>query len=142
MASNIVISDAQATPVAHTFVPIGRDKNGTFWFTDQSQSNAIGFWRISVTEKFPGPPKPGDTAESRVYRYDIGLYEPTLEAVTPAGTGYTPAPTVAYTMRGLRTFLCPERSSLLERQNIVKMGPLLDQNAQIVTLVTTLALMQ
>jgi hypothetical protein len=32
MASNIVKDDAQATPVTHTFVPLGPDKDGVFWF--------------------------------------------------------------------------------------------------------------
>lgn len=34
--ANIVINDGLATPVAHTFIPVGQDKNGVWLFEDKA----------------------------------------------------------------------------------------------------------
>lgn len=132
-AVNIVLADAQATPVNHTFVPIGRDPKNplVFWFEDQSAANSVGFWRISVETKRPPPAGAGTSAKDRVYRSIIGLHEPVLEALAPNDNGFTPAPTVAYVPRTFCEFVDPERSVPLDRANMAKMVPLLLQNSQI-----------
>ena len=113
MASNIVLADAAGTPVNHTFVPIGRDKAGVFWFEDQSAANAVGFWRISVEQKRPASPVAGTTSKDRAYRTVIGLHEPILETVSNSTvSGIAPAPTVAYIPRAFSEYVAPERSSL------------------------------
>jgi hypothetical protein len=135
-ASNIVLADAAVTPVNHTFIPMGYDKNGVFWFEDQSQANAIGYWRISVELKRPPPAAPGQTSEGRAYRARVNLHEPVLANITNSTvTGVLPAPQLAYTVRSFTEFALPERSALLDRQNISKMMPLLLQNAQIKAIV-------
>lgn len=133
-ANNIVLADAQATPVNHTFVPIGRDpKNpNLFWFEDQSAANSVGFWRISVETKRPAQPAAaGVSAKDRVYRTIVGLHTPVLESLSPNDNGFTPAPTVAYVPRAFMEFIDPERSIPLDRSNVAKMAPLLLQNSQI-----------
>lgn len=131
-ASNIVLNDAATTPVAHTFIPMGYDTNGVFWFEDQSQSNAIGYWRISAELKRPPAAAAGQSSEGRVYRARFALHEPVQANITNSTvTGVLPAPALAYTVRSFSEFVLPERSSLLDRQNIAKMTPLLIQNAQI-----------
>lgn len=139
-AVNIVIPDAQATPVNHTFVPIGIDvKTGTYWFEDQSAANVLGFWRISYERKSPPPAGQRQSSEGRTYRLRIGLHEPVLANVTNSTvSGIAPAPQLAYTPRAFTEFLLPEQTALLDRQNIQKMMPLLLQNAQIKSLVETL----
>lgn len=67
-ATSIVLADAQATPVNHTFTPVGLDGNKTFWFVDQSQANAIGYWKVSVEITQPANAQPGESSQKRVYR--------------------------------------------------------------------------
>jgi hypothetical protein len=139
MASNIVIADAQATPVNHTFVPIGRDAQNRFWFVDQSATNAVGFWRISIREKHPGNPAPGQTTVDRVYRYEFALHEPVLAVVGNNAGGYQAVPRVDYITRFVGDYILPEASTLQNRADIAKMFPLLLQNSQVTGLVTSLA---
>lgn len=140
LATNIVLADAQATPVNHTFIPLGPDKNGVFWFEDQSASTPIGFWKISVDAKRPGPPSAGETSSKRLIRVKVGLHQPVLENTTNATvSGVAPAPTVSYIPRSFAEYLIPERSSLIDRQNARKMFANLQANAQVVAAVETLA---
>lgn len=126
-AANIVLADAQATPVNHTFIPVGRDRNGVFWFEDQSFGNSVGYWRISVETRRPANAAAG-TSATRSYRTVIGLHEPVLETLSNNSAGFTPAPTVAYVPRTFCEFVDPERSTLQNRKDMAKMVPLLLQN--------------
>lgn len=137
--ANIVIADAAATPVNHTFIPLGLDTDGRFWFEDQSQANVIGYWRIAISLKRPANAQAGQSSEGRTYRARIELHEPVLANITNSTvTGVLPAPQLAYTMRFFGECPIPERSALLDRQNIAKMFPLLIQNAQVQAMLTTL----
>jgi hypothetical protein len=143
MASNIVLADALATPVNHTFVPIGRDKNGVFHFEDQSQANAVGFWRITVELVRPPAAQARQNSEGRSQRVKIGLHEPILETVSNATvTGIAPAPTVSYVPRSFTEFVMPERSSLQNRKDLRKMTAALLGDTQIVSAVENLAYIQ
>lgn len=136
MATNIVLSDAAATPVAHTFIPLGRDSKNVFWFEDQSQTNTIGYWRISVEQKRPMPAQAGQNSKERTYRTVIGLHEPVLETVSNSTiSGIPPAPTVAYVPRCFTEYVAPERSSLLDRKHLRKMNASLQADAQITAVV-------
>jgi len=139
-AANIVIADAQGTPVDHTFVPVGFDKNGVFWWDDQTVGGtnppAIGFWRISAEFKRPASAKVGDNSSNRVQRITIGLHEPVLETVSNSTvTGIAPAPTVAYIQRAFMEYIIPERASYLDRANLAKMSSLLILKDQIVAMI-------
>jgi len=137
-AANIVLADAQVTPVNHTFVPIGLDKDGVFWFEDQSASSAIGNWKISAEIKKPGNPGSGVSSKDRTTRVRLGLHEPVLETLSNNSSGFTPAPTVAYVPRAFREFVMPERSTLQNRKDLRKMAALLDGDATIVSVVESL----
>lgn len=140
MASDIVIADAAGTPVNHTFKPLGVDAKGVYWWVDQSQANPLGYWKISAEVTRPANPRPGDSATNRVYRVKVALHEPVLANITNSTvTGVAPAPTLAYTPRSHQEFIIPESATLLDRQNIAKMTPLLAQNTQIKSLVESLA---
>lgn len=137
--ANIVIADAAATPVNHTFIPMGLDNDGKFWFEDQSQANVLGYWRISLALKRPPPGQPGQSSDGRVFRARVELHEPVLANITNSTvTGVLPAPQLAYVQRGFGEYVLPERSALLDRQNIAKMFPLLLQNAQVKALIENL----
>lgn len=137
--TNIVLADAQATPVNHTFEPRGRDANGVEWLTDYSQSNAVGYWQISIQTVQPAAPRAGDSSQGRTFRIKIGLHEPVLETLGNASqSGILPAPTVAYIPRSFIEYVVPERSAVLDRQNLAKMTHLLAANAQVIDFVTKL----
>lgn len=139
MPSNIVLADAQATPVDHTFIPIGLDKDGTFWFVDQAQSNAVGYWRIGIKVKAPAPARVGESSNGRTYRVNVTLSEPILEtAGDSSASGIIPAPTVAYIPRTVIEYILPERTTLLDRKNIRKMSYLLLNDAQVINFVENL----
>jgi hypothetical protein len=143
MASNIVLADAQGTPVNHTFIPIGRDSKGIYWFEDQSQANAIGFWKVSVELVRPGTPSASQSSEGRTIRVKIGLHEPLLETVSNnTVAGIAPAPTVSYVPRAFTDYVMPERSALLDRKNLRKMNASLQADAQIIACVETLTYIQ
>jgi hypothetical protein len=138
-AANIVLADAQATPVNHTFVPLGPDANGIFWFEDQSAANAIGNWRISYQLKRPAVPKAGLSSKDRAYRAEIGLHEPILETVSNSTvSGIAPAPTIAYTSRAFISVVLPERGNLQNRKDLRKMTYNLMNETQLVSLVESL----
>lgn len=137
-AINIVLADAQVTPVNHTFVPLGPDADGTFWFEDQSQDSAVGFWRVSYQLKRPKPGGAGTTA-SRTYRAVIGLHEPILETVSNnTVSGISPAPTISYVPRSFTEYVMPERASLQNRKDLRKMNANLQSEAQLIALVESL----
>lgn len=140
VATNIVLADAQGTPVNHTFIPLGPDAKGVFWFEDQSQTSPIGFWHISVEIKRPSAAAIGESSAKRVARIKVGLHQPLLENVTNSTvSGVAPAPTISYVPRTYVEYILPERSVLLDRQNARKMSYNLLNNAQIVAVVETLA---
>lgn len=140
-AANIVLADAQGTPVNHTFVPKGPDKEGVFWFEDQSQANAIGFWKISLQLKQPPVSQAGQSSAARTFRAVIGWHQPILETVSNnTVSGISPAPTVSYVPRGFAECILPERSALLDRKNIRKMMANGLAEAQITALIETLVL--
>lgn len=136
VATNIVLADAQAAPVNHTFVPVGRDNNGVFWFEDQSQANAIGYWRVSVEIRRPQAAAAGASSEGRTVRAIFGLHEPILETVSNSTvSGIAPAPTVAYVPRVFTEYVMPERSALLDRKNLRKMNHGLQNDANVIAVV-------
>jgi len=138
-AVNIVLADAQGTPVNHTFIPLGPDKNGVFLFEDQSQASPIGFWRISLQLKRPDSVSAGANSDKRTYRAMIGLHEPVLENITNnTVSGIAPAPTISYVPRCFVEFVIPERASLQNRKDLRKMVTLLLAEAQTLAMVETL----
>lgn len=139
MASNIVLADAQATPVNHTFVPVGRDQKGVYWFEDQSQANAIGFWKISIELTRPPAPAALTNSNGRTMRAKIALHEPVLETLSNSTvSGILPAPTISYIPRVYVEFVMPERSSLQNRKDLRKMVASLLAETQVIALVETL----
>lgn len=142
MASSIALADAAGTPVTHTFVPNGPDKDGTYWFVDPvgdgSGNGPIGFWRISVGIKRPPLPIAGTNSQNRTFRVNIALHVPILANSDYAASGLVPAPTVAYTPRCFMEFVLPERSAEFDRDSIRKMAYNLLNNAQVVSAVEDL----
>lgn len=126
--ANLVLPDAQATPVNHTFLPLGPDTKGVWWFEDQSAASPIGYNRVSISLVRPTMGLAGAKSESRVSRVKIGIYLPTLETMSNNSAGFVPAPTVSYVLRSSIEFVVPERSSLQNKKDLRKfaLGALAD----------------
>lgn len=118
--ANIVLADAQATPVNHTFIPLGPDPKGVWWFEDQSASAVIGYNRISVELKRPAGGMQGQNSSNRFNRVKIRIFTPKLETLGNNSAGLTPPPTVAYIPYAAIELVFPERSSLQDRKDLRK----------------------
>lgn len=118
--SSITVNDGKATPVAHLFTPVTvkPDAAGAVvakWL-DRSPSQAIGW--LPLTYGVREPLNSGRSSEG-FYDVKVKLDYPVLEALAPAGNGYTPAPTVAYTLGAQTIFKLPERATAAEVTDIV-----------------------
>lgn len=136
--ANIVLADAQGTPVNHTFIPLGPDPDGVWWYEDQSASTPIGYWKISLQLVRPKSPAPGQSSSNRVSRVKIGFHQPTLETLGTNDAGLTPPPTVSYIERFNGEFILPEQTTLQNRKDIRKMSMNLFADAQVVGMVESL----
>lgn len=136
--SNIVLPDAQATPVNHTFIPLGQDAQGAWWFEDQATDSPIGFQRISISLKRPAPSVGKKTNPDQMNRVRVTLNMPRLETLGTGGNGFVPPPTVAYVARASMEFMIPDRATLQDRKDARKyiLGVL--ANAQLVAAVENL----
>lgn len=138
--ASIVLADAQATPVNHTFIPLGPDANGVWWFEDQSVNgqSSIGFNRISLQLTRPKSAGAGESSDSRVNRVKIGIHTPKLETLGTNDAGITPAPTVAYVLRSQTEFILSERANTQDRKDIRKYAQFLMADTQVVAMVESL----
>jgi len=133
-AADIVLADAQATPVNHTFAVCSADGVQAL-YEDRSGGVPIGFGKLKVFIKAPSSKT---KAGNRNYQMQVQIAVPVLETLGNNSAGFTPAPTVAYTVRGLCTFDVPERASLQQRKDILKYVTYALQNSQITALVQDL----
>lgn len=116
--TSIVINDGKATPVSHTFAvqKAGNqptpDTTMSAW-EDRVSGFVVGYNRISIVGRFPNK-------SARSTKTTIKITAPVLE-VTSNNTfnGIAPAPTVAYTPLATIEFVCPERSSIDSRKDLL-----------------------
>lgn len=135
-AANIVINDGAATPVAHTFTPLGKDEKGVFWFVQvaPASANALGAKRIGISISRPTN---GNRLSGNA-RVVLSLWNPVLETLGTNSAGIVPPPTLAYQCTDRQTFDLPERSTKQERKDTrVLMKNLLD-NALVVSCIEDL----
>lgn len=101
-----------ATAATGTFSPEGFKQPGVTKWVNRSPGIAIGMPALTFSIRPP-------TQASRVYKVTCKVVIPTLEQTSPSTmTGIQPAPTKAYDCTCVIEFMLPERSTLLERQNI------------------------
>jgi len=107
----LVRTTSATVGVDKTFDPEGRTlPNGVKRWVDRSGGVAALYPAFTLGVR--PPPVKGN----RVFNVSVKLALPTGEQLSPAATGYTPAPTKAYECAFVGNFLLPERSSLAERQ--------------------------
>jgi len=137
--ASIALDDAQATPVSHTFIPLGPDAKGVWWFEDQTGTTALGYNRISISLVRPSTGTNGSVSKSdRVARVKLSIYTPTMETLGTNDAGVTPPPTVAYVNRVNVEMILPERNTLQNRKDLRKYVQFLMANTQVVAVVETL----
>jgi len=111
-ASTILGSIMRSTSAAvgsdRTFTPKGFVVPGVSRWVDESGGISVGQPVYTQSLRLP-------TKTSRIYRVQSKLVVPTLEALAPAGNGFTPAPTKAYEITGNFEAMIPERSTAAER---------------------------
>jgi len=136
-AANIVINDGAATPVAHTFSPIGKDEKGVMWFeqTTPTPASPLAAKRIGYRQTRVLDPKGQLTGKSKIV---LTVYVPTLETLGTSGSGFTPPPTTAYVEESRHEFTLPERSLKQERKDTRSFAANLLANAQIISAVDDL----
>lgn len=137
IATDIVLADAQATPVNHTFVPQGRSSDGYYYWEDQSASSPLGWWRVGLKVDKPIPTAAGAKATA-VTRVRVKLLTPVLETLGTNDSGLTPAPTIAYIPAFHGEFPTSLRGSSLDRKNVRKMAYNLLGNAQMISAIENL----
>lgn len=141
--ANIVLANGEATPVNHTFAPLGKDpSNGFFWFEDQSprvaSSSSLGWPRIGIKTVRTQMAQPGQNAKGLINEVHYVIQHPTLEALATSDSGLTPPPTVAYrdTFKGV--YMMPARDSLADRKDLLAYNKNLQANTTFVDLVHNL----
>lgn len=137
--STIVLPDAQATPVNHSFIPLGSDAKGVWWFEDQTGDSALGFQRISISLTRPALLAVGKSDRGdRINRVKIGISLPRLETLGASVNGYVPTPTLAYVERASMEFMLPDRATLQDRKDVRKYLSGLLANVHVIAAVETL----
>lgn len=134
--ANIVLPDALATPVNHTFIPLGPDKQGTWWYEDTSAVNSIGTNKISLSISRPVPAAAGQSSQGRVSRVKIGIHTPVMETLSSSTiSGIPAAPTLAYVNRANLEYIIPERADMQNRKDLLKYSVGLLGNVQVVAMI-------
>lgn len=131
MSALASISLADSVPTTRVFSPVNIDSAGVAKLADRSGGIAIGFPQISLLVRQP-------SKASRNYRVSGKVVVPTLEVTAPStATGIQPAPTKAYDLLGTFEFVLPERSTLLERSNLIALVQSFLSNDVVADAVTT-----
>lgn len=134
--ANIVLPDALATPVNHTFIPLGPDKQGVWWYEDTSAASSIGTNKISLSITRPIPAAAGQSSAGRVSRVKIGIHTPILETLSSSTiSGIPAAPTLAYVNRANLEYIIPERADMQNRKDLLKYSVGLLANTQVVAMI-------
>lgn len=136
--TNIVLADAQATPVNHTFLPLGPDQKGVWWFEDQTGASPLGYNRIAISLSRGAIGAPGDNAGERTSRVKLAIHTPKLESISNNSAGLTPPPTVAYVPRVNIELIISDRATAQDRKDLRKYAQFLMADAQVVAAVELL----
>lgn len=117
---NIVLNDAAATPVAHTFSPDMqglRNNEQIAVYMDRAANAGVaaGFYALEMKMSRP-------SAQRRSYRIGLKLSTPVMENISNSTvTGILPAPTVGYVPLVQVDVVLPERSTVQVRKDLRKM---------------------
>lgn len=142
-AASLTLANGEATPVNHTFAPLGQDREtGFWWFEDQTprvaSSSSLGWPRVGIRVRRANGAGPGDNAQAKVNRVEWTIALPQLETVGTSDTGLTPPPTVGYVDRTKGEFLLPSRDAIADRKDALAYTAALMQQSVMTELVRDL----
>lgn len=117
---NLTASNGEATPVAHTFAPLGPDAKGVQWFEQVTPTPVNGQAAIRISAHIRRAVKQGPSRQqlNGVARVELAIWLPTMETLASNDAGITPPPTVSYEQHARLTYLLPERGTTQERKNL------------------------
>lgn len=110
---NVIVNDAQATPVAHTFTPQNAQMGTSEPALLLNRASGIyaGFERLTVLVR--------RSESNKATKVMLKLVKPTLAVTSPnTASGIQPQPTVGYTCLAEVNFTFPDSSTLAERQDM------------------------
>lgn len=111
--ANIVINDGAATPVAHTYAPVGFPAQDQAKWEDRSAGVIEGFSSLRMTTRRASSNNSGQ-------RVSIQLDLPVLAQTSPStSTGIQPNPTRAYTLIASAEFVLPKGSTMQNRKDLL-----------------------
>lgn len=116
-ASNIVINDGEATPVARTFEPARIDGNFS-QFENRINGVYAGYDKVTIDLKRPtGPIVEG---VNRNLKLTFRIETPMMKTASTGGTsaGYTAGPAVDYRLVAELKLTLPEQASEQDRKNL------------------------
>lgn len=106
--STIVVPDAAATPVNHTFNKV-KINGDTAYFVEQSATSALGYWTYTLTQRAP---LAGQT--EKLYRTKASLAIPVVSSETINGIA---RPRLEYTLRSNVEHIVPAEATLQNRKD-------------------------
>ena len=106
--STIVVPDAAATPVNHTFNKV-KVTGDTAYFVEQSNASALGYWTLQMTQRAP---LAGQT--EKVFRTSAKMSIPVVTSETINGIA---RPRLEYTMRSSVEHIAPIEATLQNRKD-------------------------
>ena len=113
---NIVLNDGAATPVAHTFKPVGTPGSAVLQWRDSNQAIYAGQGVLTLTQRMAD-------RKANTTKVVWKLETPVLEVSSPStSTGIQPAPKVAYNPLLTIDVVLPDRMSLQERKDLLEIG--------------------
>lgn len=115
--ANIVLNDAQGTPVAHTFAP-AKTVSDYAMLEDRVAGVYIGYNKLVFTLQRP---KGNASVSNRNLHLEIRVETPKMEVISNnTVSGIAPAPTVSYRPVATLNFTFPDRCSLQDRKDLQK----------------------
>lgn len=111
--STIVVPDAAATPVNHTFTKM-KTNGDTSYFLEQSGATALSYWPLTLTQRGP---LTGQT--EKVYRSKMSLAIPVVSSETINGVS---RPRLEYTLRTNVEHVVPAEATLQNRKDLRKIS--------------------
>jgi hypothetical protein len=109
--TTIVVPDAAATPVNHTFNPVRIDGDTATWL-EKSSGSATGFWPLVTVLRAP---LAGQT--EKLYRFTLKLAIPVTTVETINGVART---ALLYTLRANVDMTLPADATLQNRKDLRK----------------------
>jgi len=122
--TSMTLNDGQATPVAHTFVPLSHSPNEYMW-RESGVSSVLAAVIVSmVFLKVKG--------NASLEKIRLKTSVPALETATGNNAdGYTAAPKLAYNLASIQDFIMPLRATQQQRKDVVAYARNLAANAQV-----------